>query len=112
MNLQIDCTVKTERDEVGAVEERRREEEVSVTMTVKNGERQIYKVGSINSIEPHINAISQKHVIICNATFETQLSNVMGFAEGEDGVDEGCKGFEELLRVFAVTIGVGVGEVE
>jgi len=57
-------------------------------MTVKNGERQIIKVGSINSIEPHINAISQKHIIISDVAFEMQLSNVTGFAEGEDRVNE------------------------
>lgn len=57
-------------------------------MTVKNGERQINKVGSISGIEPHINAISQKHVIIGDATFETHLSNIPELAEGEDYVNE------------------------
>jgi hypothetical protein len=79
-------------------------------MTVRNVERQFFKVGPNSSTDPHIDAIDRETVNIRGAAAEMELLDVARFAEGEHGVDEECK-FSELVRSFAVTFGV-IREVE
>jgi uridine phosphorylase len=62
-------------------------------MAVENGKRQFLKVGSSGGMEPDINAIGEKRVVIGDATFEIQLSNVARLAKGEYSIDEIIRSF-------------------
>jgi hypothetical protein len=77
-----------------------------VSKIVAYRERQFFKLGPNDGIDPYVDTVAAKCFIIHYGTKERKLSNVAGSTEGEDSVHKKCKLCKHFKRCVVVVIEV------